>query len=159
MSTTQKAEEILGASIEAARAQLDALAFALYRARTQVDLASKDPLHEKLGRIVCDKFGVTREELFSWRRPVHIISARQCLYALMNRCGMTPHAIGRAIDRNHVTITHGIKAWREHLETEPAMRRIWDEIMRVIEPQFLQGNALPTDRDRVPVGEPVHSPA
>lgn len=135
MNTTQTAEAILGTSIQSALMTLDALAFALHRARTQVTMASQEPLHEKLGRVVCDKFGVSREELFGYMRPAHVARARHCLYALMVRTGLSASETGRLLGRDHGTVLHGVKSWRNYIETDKSMRARWEAILALIEPK------------------------
>lgn len=128
-------ESIFGTSVEHARAALDALAFSLARARVQVDLSSGVAPYEALVRVVAEKFAISRDELLGYARPYHVVIARQCLYALLRRQGMTSTEVGKVIGRDHVTVLLGARKWHNAIETEQAMRARWEEILRLIEPK------------------------
>ena len=68
---------------------------------------------------VCNRFGITRNELRSQSRKVHLVDARQsCAFAL-RKFGCTYEYIGNVINRkNHTTIMHLVKRrshnWHEN---------------------------------------------
>ena len=59
---------------------------------------------------VCNRFGITRNELRSQSRKVHLVDARQtCAFAL-RKFGCTYEFIGNVINRkDHTTIMHLLK--------------------------------------------------
>jgi hypothetical protein len=59
--------------------------------------------------LVCERFGISRRDLLSHRRPGRLVRIRQAAFWLARQAGYTFPEIARACgDRDHTTIMHGV---------------------------------------------------
>lgn len=65
--------------------------------------------------------GVTLADLLGRRRTPRVAAARHELYSLLYGLGYSSTEIGRAVDRDHATVLHGISV-RERRLAESAAR-------------------------------------
>lgn len=82
----------------------------------------KETTRQKIIRTVCDKYDVTMDELRSDARNKNITTARhECFYRFrheIKRIGrpLTVQEIGKAFNKDHTTVMHGINRHAERLE-------------------------------------------
>lgn len=69
---------------------------------------------------ICERHGVTREQLKSPERTKDIVRARQELMHLLICAGMSVAGIGRYLNRDHTTILHGVRAHKKRNGIEQA---------------------------------------
>ena len=81
----------------------------------------KETTRQKIIRTVCDKYDVTMDELRSDARNKNITTARhECFYRFrheIKRIGrpLTVQEIGKAFNKDHTTVMHGINRHAERL--------------------------------------------
>lgn len=70
--------------------------------------------------VVCQTWGVTREEVVGRGRTERIAAPRLALYALMKRLTrVTSIELGRMLGKTHGAIIHGVKAAADRVDTDP----------------------------------------
>lgn len=83
--------------------------------RRRTDLAS-------LIETVCAVFRVSRDLLLSPTRARAIARPRQALYLLLVEAGWSLSRAGRALRRDHTTISHGVRNAQRLMDVDPAYR-------------------------------------
>lgn len=76
-----------------------------------------------LGRIldtVAIETGYTREDLISPSRRQPLAIWRQVFMYVARQSGFSLVAIGRALERDHTTVMHGVRVVAARIETHPA---------------------------------------
>jgi hypothetical protein len=99
------------------------------------DVERKEPLTpERIMTLVCDLFGMSREEVESGGRQAAIARARHVLmYLLYSDTHLSYQAIGgRLGGRDHTTVIHGVSKINEELETDSELQ----ELIRYLRSQY-----------------------
>ena len=65
---------------------------------------------EKIVVAVAEATGITPRAIYSTNRKAHIVRARQIVMYEARQHGLTLAQIGHALNRDHTTILHGIRA-------------------------------------------------
>jgi chromosomal replication initiation ATPase DnaA len=82
----------------------------------------KETTREKIIRAICDKYDVTLDEMRSAARNKNITTARhECFYRFRHEIKqkgrpLTVQEIGKAFNKDHTTVMHGINRHAERLE-------------------------------------------
>jgi chromosomal replication initiation ATPase DnaA len=63
------------------------------------------------------EYGISPSDIFGYSRRANIAEARQRVYLECSKAGATLAAIGRAMNRDHTTIMHGVSAARKRLQS------------------------------------------
>lgn len=61
---------------------------------------------------VAEKYGVLVSDIMSSSRFQHHVYARQEVYYLLSKSGMSSAQIGRMLDRDHTSVLHGIRVFK-----------------------------------------------
>ena len=81
-------------------------------------------MYQTAAAAVSRAFGVSIKDLMGPHRGSFAVSdARLALYVLLDDAGATREQTGRWLGRNHTTVTHGIKAAKELMQTNPSFRK------------------------------------
>lgn len=81
---------------------------------------------------VMDAYGVTEDEVTGYSRHARIARARQAWYALIEElAGQSRSEIGRMLGRNHATISWGIRATADRIETDRESRQLYWQARRL----------------------------
>lgn len=88
-------------------------------------------------KIVEEKFGYDRRQVFGTARPEALITARHMTYWLLHKAGIPTNRIESLIGKNRKTIQHGIEkleAWgRVYPEHAIQMEQTWKLLQEAIE--------------------------
>lgn len=96
---------------------------------------NKEPLTpERITTLVCDLFGMSREEVENGGRQVAVARARHVLmYLLYSDTPLSYPAVGERLGgRDHTTVMHGVSKLTEELETDSELQ----EVVRYIRSQY-----------------------
>jgi|GEM_PF-3767368 len=120
-------ESAMLAEIDALRAELAQLRHHVARIGAG-DIAS--PSIRRLAGAAAAEFGVTVEQLLSYRRMQRFVIPRQVVMHLAHtRLEHSLPRIGAALQRDHSTVFHGVRALAARLETDPwlaqRVERVW----------------------------------
>lgn len=68
---------------------------------------------------ICDALGLSRKEVLSSTRELHVCLARFIIsYCLHERCGLTETEIGRLMNRHRTTVIHHLKQYHSLKDTK-----------------------------------------
>lgn len=81
--------------------------------REQAKRDRVDPAAIQLVETVCDRHGVTYQEVLGRGLETHVVAARQESMFLLRASGMAFAAIGRMLGRHHTTCIHGVRRYLE----------------------------------------------
>jgi chromosomal replication initiation ATPase DnaA len=89
---------------------------------------------QRITRVVCQHFGVSREMLLSPRRNQMFVLPRAAAYYLLQELsGASYCAIGRAFNRDHSTVLHSIEKMRKRIADSLTMRMMIEELRAKVE--------------------------
>jgi len=78
------------------------------------------PLWMRIVEEVAEKHQVTIRHLMNPGRDIKLVRARwEMFYRLHTERGMSKNDIARRTNKNHTTVMHGIKKYKQELEREP----------------------------------------
>jgi chromosomal replication initiation ATPase DnaA len=77
---------------------------------------------EKILNVICKAYNITKEELLSKNRSGMVSLARHTLYRSLTHMGLNLPETGRATGRDHATVRHGIKVYKNMYETDEIFR-------------------------------------
>lgn len=72
---------------------------------------------ENLADLVCEKAGITRQQIFGKNRKRAFVSARYCFFYLASKnLGFGCAYLGRFACNDHATVLHGIQCAKDYIE-------------------------------------------
>jgi chromosomal replication initiation ATPase DnaA len=77
---------------------------------------------------VCEAFSVTDSELKSPSRKRRIVQARAVIFKAMREQGVSLAAIGRCVNRDHSTVSHGLDLIADLTSYNPILKKQTEEI-------------------------------
>lgn len=82
---------------------------------------------DQVVKLICEKFGIERYELFSDSRPNHICIPRFCAWTLLGNRGLSQSEIARQFKVHHTTVNSGLKSLEKKLEDNDQLRKqlVW----------------------------------
>jgi chromosomal replication initiation ATPase DnaA len=86
-------------------------------------------LASDLMRLIVSKFGVSVPELLSTQRSNRIMRARLAAYKVFHERGTSMTQIGRRLNRDHATVSHGIRSANRLIENDAAFRQVVAELI------------------------------
>ena len=89
---------------------------------------------DKVQKVVCDYFNITRDDLLSKTRKRQIVQARQIAMYLCKQHTKSPlTVIGSSIGgRNHATVLHSCKAVADMIDTDKQFKAQMEEIEKLV---------------------------
>lgn len=88
---------------------------------------------EEIQRVVCVKFGVTKDELLGESRAPAMIRARQLAMYVARQCTALSYVeIAEAFKRTHASVMSGIDRHRDLMETELEVLKDTNDVMRIL---------------------------
>ena len=115
-TNAQRIESVLGMTVSDAIKRLDEMREAIRAIRTEIVLAV-DPITAAIDAVAAI-YGVTPAQIKSRERPDYIIAARHAVYTALHEMGLSSHVIGGAMERDHSSIVHGLRAFHNRLATD-----------------------------------------
>lgn len=101
--------------------------------------------------IVCQKMGVTRNDISSITRRKNTVIARRILYGILRKLGVSLPSIGGFVGRDHTTVIHSLTA----LEHDPILTTIvesgYQQIQEKIERKRKELNGEYPPTEMVPI--------
>lgn len=79
-------------------------------------------------RAVARAYNFTPAQLCSPARPAELAEARQVAMLLMREARATVEEVGRALERHHTTVTHGVAVIAARQDRDPSLRWTVDAI-------------------------------
>jgi chromosomal replication initiator protein len=91
---------------------------------------------EKVQRVVCDYFNVTRDDLLSKTRKRNIVQARQiAMYMSRNLINVSLSTIGAEIGgKDHATVLHACSTVSDLMSTDKTFRQYVNDIEKILVP-------------------------
>lgn len=77
---------------------------------------------KKIIEIIAQEFDITPEMLLSLKRTEDIVRARHTLYKTIYRLGSNKVQTGKILSKDHTTILHGLKVYRNLYDTDENFR-------------------------------------
>ncbi|MGN1079691.1 MAG: helix-turn-helix domain-containing protein, partial [Alphaproteobacteria bacterium] len=88
---------------------------------------------EEIQRKVAERYNIRLSEMMSKRRERSVARPRQiAMFLAKNLTTKSLPDIGRAFNRDHTTVLHGVKAVEELREKDPAFREETDDLRRML---------------------------
>ena len=89
---------------------------------------------EKIIKLVCDKLGVSNDELTYRSRSREIVEARQyCFFLIHATEPLSYREIAEPFNMDRTTIMSGIKTLQNRMDTEPDLSKSVYELLKIIE--------------------------
>jgi len=90
---------------------------------------SQRPLDPEIGRVtlklIADTTGIPMSHMLGPSKANNVSRARQLAMKVMRECGMTFHAIGTALGRDHTSVIYGVRRVDEQiLEGDTKLKRL-----------------------------------
>lgn len=100
--------------------------------RTAIKLRNQlNPVIPKIKQAVCEKFGITMNQLMANRRQRKLARARQVGMWLAYECTLASMpAIGQAFGRDHTTVHHAVKIMPEIFAKDVSLKHAAEELRR-----------------------------
>ena len=91
---------------------------------------------DKVQRVVCDYFNVTREDLLSKTRKRNIVQARQiAMYMSRNLINVSLSTIGAEIGgKDHATVLHACSTVSDLMSTDKTFKQYVNDIEKILVP-------------------------
>jgi chromosomal replication initiator protein len=91
---------------------------------------------EKVQRVVCDYFNITRDDLLSKTRKRNIVQARQiAMYMSRNLINVSLSTIGSEIGgKDHATVLHACTTVTDLMSTDKAFKQYVNDIEKILVP-------------------------
>ena len=88
---------------------------------------------EEIQRKVAERYNIRLSEMMSKRRERSVVRPRQiAMFLAKNLTTKSLPDIGRAFNRDHTTVLHGIKAVEDLRAEDPAFREETDDLRRML---------------------------
>jgi len=73
---------------------------------------------KKVLKIISESFGISEKDLLSYKRTGRVSMARHTLYRSITHMGYNLSETGEILGRDHTTILHGLKVYRNLYSTD-----------------------------------------
>jgi chromosomal replication initiation ATPase DnaA len=77
---------------------------------------------QKIVEIICEAYGITKEQLLSKLKTGMVTLARHNLYRALTHMGLNLSETGHKLGRDHATVRHGIKVYQDMYKTDETFR-------------------------------------
>lgn len=86
----------------------------------------------KIVNVIAESFGITTEELLSYKKTSRVTMARHTLYRNITFMGYNLSETGDLLNRDHATVRHGLMVYKNVRETDEMFRIKTDNIRQKI---------------------------
>lgn len=80
--------------------------------------------------VVAETTGVSESDIFGEERKTDYVLARFIISHELKLYGLSASEIGRVIHRNHATIIHHLRKYRDEYNTNPSFRDVSDDVSK-----------------------------
>ena len=103
----------------------------------ELDFDRTDPM--KIVKLVSTYMDIAESDILGKQRYRDFVDARQlCFYLIKEHCrtfenkGFSLHCIAKVLNKDHATVIHSVRTMQNKIDTEPRMRRIYEEVTKQI---------------------------